>query len=137
VGKLGVGAWKSGSALGHILTDPQYGAAGLRPVVLPLVENTVTSTIMTLGTLLLEAVLVIGPLVPRRARRYLLVLAIAFHVAIGLVMGLISFAVVMIAALILYLRPLDEPYSMPLASMSEQSSKGVRATGTASRPACS
>jgi len=43
----------------------------------------------------------------------LLVLGISFHLLIAITMGLISFGMAMIAALILYLRPFEKEFSFP------------------------
>jgi hypothetical protein len=60
--------------------------------------------------LLLEWALSAGLLVDRRYRPILLVLGILLHAGIAVVHGLVSFAMIMFAALILYLRPLDRPF---------------------------
>jgi hypothetical protein len=39
-------------------------------------------------------------------------LGIAFHIGIIVLLGLMSFGLVMIAALILYLRPLEQPFHL-------------------------
>jgi hypothetical protein len=38
-------------------------------------------------------------------------LGILFHVGIAVLQGLVSFSLIMIGALVLYLRPLDQPFS--------------------------
>lgn len=50
---------------------------------------------------------------PKKAWGFLLPLGIAFHVGIAVVHGLVSFGFAMIAALVLYLRPTDEPFALP------------------------
>lgn len=44
----------------------------------------------------------------------LLALGIAFHAAIAIMMGVTSFSIAMIAALILYLRPTESVFDLPV-----------------------
>jgi hypothetical protein len=48
---------------------------------------------------------------PKKQWNMLLIAGILFHISIGFSMGLISFGFAMIAALLLYLRPLEQEFS--------------------------
>jgi uncharacterized membrane protein len=48
---------------------------------------------------------------PKKRWHILLILGIVFHLSIAITMGLISFGITMIAALILYLRPFENEFS--------------------------
>jgi hypothetical protein len=58
-----------------------------------------------------------GLFATRPVQRVLLYLGVALHLGIMLLMGLTTFSITMFAALILYLRPTDEPFSWPWASV--------------------
>ncbi len=111
VAKFEVPEWVNGTVLYYWLTDPSFGVAPwLRPVVLPLVMNGLTVTLMTYGTLVLELGLFTGLVMPKGWWPYMLLLGIAFHTAIGVMMGLVSFSIAMYAALILYLHPVEKQF---------------------------
>lgn len=65
-------------------------------------------TMVTWGVLGLEALLLAGLIVDRKHGGMLLALGVAMHVGIGLIHGIVSFAPIMLGALLLFLRPLDE-----------------------------
>ena len=108
--KLGVPEWVDGTAVYYWMNDPSFGPSGwLRPFVMSLMTSRLVVAV-TWGTIVLEFALALGLVVSPRARPYLLVFGISLHAAIGVVIGLTSFALAMIAALILYLHPLNEPF---------------------------
>lgn len=109
VSKLKVPEWRDGTAVYYWFTDPWFGFwEPVRSWMLPLLATGTLVTLATWGALLLEMFLFAGLLAERRPRRVLLVLGIAFHAAIALVHGLVSFALPMWAGLLLYLHPVDE-----------------------------
>jgi len=111
ISKLGVSEWVDGTALYYFLQDPIVGVSGwLRPVVFPLVSWPVVAAALTWGALAIEFALAAGLIAPRRLRRPLLVIGVVFHLAIATFMGVASFSVAMIAALILYLRPPENEF---------------------------
>lgn len=114
VGKLGVEEWVDGTALYYWLTDPTFGAPSwITPVLEPVLTTPLTLALLTWGTLVLELLLAVGLLLPERARQRVLLAGIAFHSAIAITMGLVSFGLAMFGALILYLRPVDQPLHLP------------------------
>jgi antimicrobial peptide system SdpB family protein len=111
--KLSVEEWANGTALYYWMTDDSWGAPRwLLPVFVPLLSHGVTVALMTWGAVLLEIVLFMALTMPRRAWAYLLPLGIAFHAAIAVVHGLGSFALAMMGALILYLRPVENEFDL-------------------------
>ena len=110
IAKMGVTEWADGSALWYWMQNPTFGPAEpLRTVVLVALQFPLVSVLMSYGTLVLQMALAVGPLLPRRVRRALLVLAVVFHGGIAVTMGLWSFSMVMIAAdLLLLLRPAEQ-----------------------------
>jgi antimicrobial peptide system SdpB family protein len=113
VGKLLVPEWTNGTAMYYWLRHPQSGAnPWLLWLVEPALRNAAAVSSLTWGVLVVEILLMMGLLAGRRARWGLLVLGIALHGGIVIFHGLASFAVTMWGALILYLRPTDEVFSL-------------------------
>ncbi|WP_164016003.1 sporulation-delaying protein SdpB family protein [Pyxidicoccus trucidator] len=111
VSKLRVTEWRDGTAVYYWFTDPWFGfAEPVRSLVMPVLTSGAAITAITWGSIALEVFLFAGLLATRRTRGVLLALGISFHAAIALVHGLLSFAMVMWAALILFLRPVEEEF---------------------------
>ena len=66
---------------------------------------------MTWGALGVELALFLGLVMDRRYRPALMVAGVIFHAGIAIVHGLVTFALVMIASLVLYLRPAEQVFS--------------------------
>lgn len=105
--KIASPEWASGSAVYYWVHDVVVGAGLVAPVARPLARSP-AGDLLTWGAIVLELVLVAGLVLPRRAWRPLFWAGVAFHVAIALVLGITSFSVIMIGALVVYLRPEEE-----------------------------
>lgn len=128
VAKLGVPEWADGTALFYWLRDPMFGAPGWAVgLVGAIIAHPVGVLALTWGPLVIEFALVLGLVARRRVRPYLLGAGIALHVSIGLLMGIWSFAIAMIACLVLFLRPLDQPVPAPKSILRPLRSVPVRA----------
>jgi sporulation delaying protein B len=115
LGKLGVPEWIDGSAFYYWSHDPFFGLPGwLRPIVDPVVLTPAGAAFTTWGPVALEFALAIALVLDRRWWAPLLVVGLGFHLGIGLMMGLPSFALAMCAALIVYLRPAGRPFHLAL-----------------------
>jgi antimicrobial peptide system SdpB family protein len=113
IAKLGVTEWRDGTAVYYWISQPIFGAPGwLHGLLFAVASTSVGVIAMTWGSLFLEFALAIAIVMPKRSWKYLLVAGIAFHGFIALMMGLLSFSLAMTAALILYLRPVDEPFNL-------------------------
>ena len=111
IAKFQVPEWANGTAVYYWFTDPTFGAPGwLHPILAPLLANALSVTLITWGALMLQVFLFMGLVMDKRHRRVLLLLGLGFHAGIALIHGLISFAIAMWAALILYLRPVSEEF---------------------------
>jgi len=109
IGKMQVTEWADGTAVYYWLSDPVFGLPShFAPIVRPLLVNGTTLTAITWGTIILEMLLAAGLVMDRRGWKPLLIAGLAFHAGIGLFQGLVSFAIIMMAALILYLHPVRE-----------------------------
>ena len=114
LGKLAVTEWVDGTALYYWFTDPNFGAPGwLRPILDWILAAPLGVVLLTWGPLALEFALATALLLPAGPRAALLRLGIAFHLSIAVFMGISTFAVAMIAALVLYLRAPSEVLEIP------------------------
>jgi antimicrobial peptide system SdpB family protein len=112
VSKMSVTEWRDGTAVYYWFTDPWFGfAEPVRSLVMPVLTHSTAIIAITWGALALEVFLFAGLVATRRTRAVLLVLGVSFHASIALIHGLLSFALVMWGALILFLRPVDEEFA--------------------------
>jgi sporulation delaying protein B len=105
--------WSNGTALYYWWTHPKFGTDGLLRPITDWIGRTVLVVPLTWGVLALELCLAAALLASPRFRTRLLPVAIVFHVGIALSHGLISFALIMSGALVLYLRPAWRPFEFP------------------------
>jgi antimicrobial peptide system SdpB family protein len=110
VGKMPVREWADGTAVYYWFLDPWFGMPGwLAPLVMPFLRNGVVLTSVTWGVIGLEFLLCTALVMAPRFWGALLRMGVALHLGIALIHGLVSFALVMFAALLLFLRPIHEP----------------------------
>ena len=109
IGKLNVDDWVNGTVLYYWFTEPTIGLPASLSGLTPLLTTRLV-VVLTWATLLLEAALFMALIMPKSARKYWLVAGIVFHSLIAISMGLVSFAIAMFAALVLYLQPFDEEF---------------------------
>ena len=106
IAKLGVEDWVNGSAMYYIVRDPSFGAAG--PVG-DLMRWVTTSPLgvaaLTWGSIAVEIAIALLLLHRGRARVLALGLAVALHAAIIVTIGLWSFGLVMIGAMVVAAAP--------------------------------
>lgn len=113
VAKLNVTEWMNGTALYYWLTHPSFGMPrSLEPMIVAGMAHAAILVPLTWGVILLEVLLFAGLFMDRRWWPGLLLAGLAFHSAIWIVHGLGSFFFAMAGGLVLYLRPIDEPYRM-------------------------
>jgi antimicrobial peptide system SdpB family protein len=112
--KLAVEEWIDGTILYYWFTDSMTGLPEWLKFINPLFTSPLVALI-TWSSLLVEILLFMALVMPKKKWRYLLILGIAFHLSIAITMGLISFGIAMIAALILYLRPFEDEFSFAFA----------------------
>lgn len=112
VSKMSIDEWIDGTVLYYWFTDPLVGLPGwLSPLLLPVATSPLVA-ILTWSALLIELLLFMGLVMPKKAWPALLVCGIAFHGGIAITMGLISFGIAMTSALILYLRPWEREFRL-------------------------
>ncbi len=113
--KLFVKEWMDGTAVYYWFTHPTFGLPlWLRPISLPALQNSHTITVLTWSVMVYEFLLFAGILAKEKYKRLLLFSGIAFHFSIVVVHGLFSFFFTMVAALILYLGPLNRGFNFTM-----------------------
>lgn len=111
VAKLFNEEWVNGTAVYYYMLDPLLG---LPEFLLKVFNPIFTSWLIVLptwGTLLIQTVLFAALFAPKRIWKYILIFSLLFHETIALMLGLVSFSIIMSAALILYLRPINEHFN--------------------------
>ncbi|HEX8864925.1 MAG TPA: sporulation-delaying protein SdpB family protein [Lentzea sp.] len=99
IAKLGTREWADGSAMYYWMGDPTFGAPQWQQWLFrPILTTGITVTLFTWVVLFGEVALAFGVLVPWRHRKPFLYASVVFHLGIALMMGLVSFALTMIAA---------------------------------------
>lgn len=115
VGKMYTEEWAQGTAVYYWFTDPVHGAPDwLLPLLSPVITTGFGVTAITWGVIALELLLFLGLTLRRTWWKYLLAAGVFLHLGIAIVHGLWSFSVAMFGALILFLRPHDQPFSVAL-----------------------
>jgi antimicrobial peptide system SdpB family protein len=118
-GKLQGTEWADGTAMYYWLSNPTFGATRfLSSVLRPILSNSALLASVTWGTIIVELFLFMGLAATRSVKRVLLVLGISLHLGVLIFMGLVSFSLTMFGALVLYLRPSDEPFAFSLPGKS-------------------
>lgn len=108
--KLLVTEWKNGTAAYYWFVHPLFGANDfIWKIIEPLIQSNFIALI-TWCAILTEVVLSMGLLMNKKYWKYLLYTGLCFHFSIVLIHGLFSFFFAMAGLLVLYLRPLNEPY---------------------------
>lgn len=116
--KFLVTEWQDGTAMYYWLRHPTFGAPPLlRRLLMPVLLNSTSLGVLTWGPIIVELFLFMGLVASRPARRVLLWMGVALHLGIMLCMGLVTFSLMMFGALVLYLRPFDEPFSFPALNL--------------------
>lgn len=112
VGKLGVAEWVNGTAAYYWFTHPVFGLnQSLLPILVPVLASPWGVVLFTWGAMLIEVALFTGVAARRRWWPALLAVGLAFHFAILIIHGLVSFFFAMAGALILYLRPRQQTFA--------------------------
>jgi antimicrobial peptide system SdpB family protein len=111
VSKFSAPIWADGSALWYWLQHPGFDAApAIQQFAWNVLQMPIWSAVATWGVLALELLLAFGIFFARKraSRMSIFVIGVAFHVLIAVLMGLVSFAIAMIAGVLLAtIRPGD------------------------------
>jgi len=113
--KFHVKEWINGTALWYWFNDPVFGSNyWVNYIVQPLIKSAYTVTLITWGSLILELFLFTGLVMSNKNKKYLLIIGLSFHFSILIIQGLGSFFFSMAAALIIYLRPVNNSFTFQL-----------------------
>lgn len=113
VGKFKVAEWADGTAIYYWFSNPVFGLSPeMHGLLLPILANRWCILLLTWSVLVFEGSLFLGLTLEPKYRRYLLWMGIGFHFMIILVHGLPSFFMAMTSALLIYLRPFYQPFSV-------------------------
>ncbi|WHI59704.1 HTTM domain-containing protein [Mammaliicoccus lentus] len=105
IARLNNPEWVDGTALYYFLTDTLLGYPTYQAWILePLLTSNIVA-ILTWGTTIIEFILFAGFFASQKNKIYILTAGIILHLGIALVIGIVTFSMVMIGSLILYLYP--------------------------------
>ncbi len=109
--KFEVREWLDGTAIYYWAHDTSVGVPShLYGLISPLLRSRLVVAGLTWGALVAELLMAAAIVAPRRFWPYLFWLGVAFHTAIALGIGVVSFSLVMVGALIVYLRPVENEF---------------------------
>ncbi|QPW15682.1 hypothetical protein I7830_05275 [Mammaliicoccus sciuri] len=110
IAKLIESEWVHGTAVWYYLQGQLYGFhEALFDFFRPLLSSAFI-VIPTWGTLLIQILLFMALLMPKKYWKYVLILAIIMHEIFAVLLGLVSFSIAIIGILILYLRPVENTF---------------------------
>lgn len=112
VAKLKDVEWVDGTAVWYFVQLPMLG---FPPLLMEIFKPILTSPLIVLptwGTLVIQFLLFAFLLAPKKYWKYMLPIAIFMHEIFAVMLGLISFSTVMLAVLILYLRPIEDEFNI-------------------------
>lgn len=102
IAKLGVENWLNGSAMYYIVRDPSFGAVGpVGGLMRWVTSSPLGVAALTWGSIMVEIAIAVLLLHRGKARVLALVLSVALHTAIIATIGLWSFGLVMIGAMVI------------------------------------
>ena len=128
IAKFSVEEWRDGTAFYYWLGDPVVGARGwVGHVMGRLLEHDVTAPILTWGAIAIEVFLFMALTMPKKAWGFALGVAIPFHLLIAVFFGLTSFSLAMLAADVLYLRPVEREFGIARLLLSHGPLRSARA----------
>ncbi|HEY1842467.1 MAG TPA: sporulation-delaying protein SdpB family protein [Mycobacterium sp.] len=106
IAKMGVADWQNGSGFYYFVRDKMFGSAGpLAPLWMWLSDQSLTTLMITWGTIVIELAIALFTLLEARWRLAAFWLGSVLHALIFLSMGLFSFSLVMVAVAALIATP--------------------------------
>ncbi|AVO03406.1 hypothetical protein A9958_13300 (plasmid) [Staphylococcus simulans] len=111
VKKLAVKEWMDGTAVYYYINDPIVGFNHFFKSISHWFVESPLIVIPTWGTLLIQIILFLSLVVPKKYWRYILIAGIFMHEIFALLLGLVSFSITMTGVLILYLTPIEKNFN--------------------------
>ncbi|MEC1670694.1 sporulation-delaying protein SdpB family protein [Bacillus mojavensis] len=110
VAKLSQQEWVDGTAVYYFAQEKTIGFNGFfQELTKPFVTSPFV-VIPTWGTLLVQIVIFAALFAPKKHWRLILIIAVFMHEIFAVMLGLISFSIIMAGILILYLTPIDSTF---------------------------
>src|SRR5699024_3817776 len=111
VAKLKTSEWLDGTAVYYYIQQPMLGMPSiLKDIFNPILTSSLV-VIPTWGTLIVQFILFAAFFAPKKYWKHILIIAIFMHEIFAIMLGLISFSLIMLAVLILYLRPIEDSFN--------------------------
>ena len=112
VEKLKVQEWVDGTAVYYFTKDPIMGFNSVFTMLSNWIVESPFVVLITWLTLLVQMILVFALVLPKKYWKSILIVAILMHEVIALFLGLITFSLTMLGALIIYLVPITDHISL-------------------------
>lgn len=117
LGKMPVTEWGNGTALYYWFNDPSFGMCEwMKPLLSPILRIPLAIALLTWSIIVLEFLLCIAIFLDAKWQKRLFYAGVTFHLFIIVIHGLFSFFISMLAALFLYLWPINKDIGKPLIS---------------------
>ncbi|AGA21539.1 Hypothetical protein YitN [Bacillus subtilis subsp. subtilis str. BSP1] len=107
VAKLSQQEWVDGTAVYYFAQEKTIGFNGFFQALTKPIVTSPFVVIPTWGTLLVQIVIFAALFAPKKHWRLILIIAVFMHEIFAVMLGLISFSIIMAGILILYLTPID------------------------------
>lgn len=112
VEKLKVQEWVDGTAVYYFTKDPIMGFNSVFTMLSNWIVESPFVVLITWLTLLVQMVLVFTLVLPKKYWKIILIVAVLMHEIFALFLGLITFSLTMLGALIIYLVPITDHISL-------------------------
>lgn len=112
VAKLGTKEWVNGTSVYYFTQDKLVGFNDFFKSITDAIVSSPFIVVPTWGTLIVQMVIVCSLFAPKKYWKYIFIFAITMHEIFALMLGLISFSMIMTGVLILYLIPIDKQFNI-------------------------
>ncbi|MFQ3843319.1 sporulation-delaying protein SdpB family protein [Staphylococcus pseudoxylosus] len=109
-GKIYNDDWINGTAVYYYLNDPMLGSMPILDFIIEPILQSPLIALITWVALIIQLVLVCGLFLDKKYWNIMFWFAILFHESIAIFLGLFTFSLAMVGALIIYLHPLDKEF---------------------------
>ncbi|MBX4163798.1 sporulation-delaying protein SdpB family protein [Priestia megaterium] len=113
VAKLFDEDWVNGTAVYYYAQNSMLGFPDILKKIFDFVLTSNLVVIPTWGTLIVQTIIFSALIAPKKLWKPILFIAVFMHEIFAIMLGLISFSMIMGSILILYLRPLEETFKFP------------------------